>query len=73
MHTVSDEIEKADFGKGSGQYWLSNVRCHGNEDSLFNCPRDALKDNSCNNNNNNNNDNDVVVVVLCDRKYIVYR
>ena len=66
LHTVSDKIVKADFGQGSGQYWLFNVRCHGNETSLFNCSRGALRDYSC-----NGNDNDVAV--LCDRKYIVYR
>ena len=30
------------FGKGTGQSWLSNLRCTGSEANLLQCPHDCL-------------------------------
>ena len=35
------------FGRGSGQIWLHNVQCSGNEPSLNNCGHDGLQSHNC--------------------------
>ena len=34
----------------SGTWWLNNVRCIGNEPSIFSCLHDGLKEHSCESN-----------------------
>ena len=38
---------KASFGTGTGQIWLDNVECLGNERSIDMCPRKKWGDNDC--------------------------
>ena len=33
-------LDKAFFGKGSGEIWFHTVYCDGNEDSIFGCSED---------------------------------
>ena len=33
--------------RGAGQIWLNNVRCHGNETRLIDCPADSLGRHTC--------------------------
>ncbi|XP_053380060.1 deleted in malignant brain tumors 1 protein-like [Mercenaria mercenaria] len=35
------------FGQGSGQIWLDNVHCHGNERSIATCPANAWGAHNC--------------------------
>ena len=47
-YTGSTEPNKnAHYGNGSDTIWLNNLQCTGNEDSLFNCVHDGLRNNSC--------------------------
>ena len=35
------------YGKGSDTLWLSNLQCAGNENSLFSCVHDGLRNHTC--------------------------
>ncbi|XP_060590612.1 deleted in malignant brain tumors 1 protein-like isoform X2 [Ruditapes philippinarum] len=35
------------YGQGSGRIWLDNVHCHGNENSIANCPANAWGAHNC--------------------------
>ena len=39
--------EKASFGAGTGQIWLDDVTCQGNETSLFSCRTNPWGQNNC--------------------------
>lgn len=43
----SEDKNGAFYGKGSDTLWLSNLQCAGNEDSLFSCVHDGLKNHTC--------------------------
>ena len=38
---------RAFFGRGSGQIWLDNVRCTGNESLLTDCPHQGFGSHNC--------------------------
>lgn len=38
---------KSNFTIGTEEYWLDNVQCSGEEDSLLECPSNPWKDNDC--------------------------
>ena len=38
---------RAEFGQGTGQIWLDNVECTGEEDSLDQCPNNGWADHNC--------------------------
>ena len=35
------------FGAGSGEIWLDNVECTGEENRLIDCPAEAIGDDNC--------------------------
>ena len=35
------------YGSGFGPIWLDNLRCTGNENSLFSCPARAVGSHNC--------------------------
>ena len=35
------------YGSGFGPIWLDNLRCTGNENSLFSCPANAVGNHNC--------------------------
>ena len=35
------------YGSGFGPIWLDNLRCTGNENSLFSCPANAVGSHNC--------------------------
>lgn len=41
----------AGYGKGSDTVWLNNVQCTGNENSLFSCAHDGLRNHTCSSGN----------------------
>ncbi|KAM8921436.1 scavenger receptor cysteine-rich type 1 protein M130 [Pelodytes ibericus] len=41
-------IRATSFGAGLGRIWLHNVRCHGNESALWDCPHQPWEENNCN-------------------------
>ncbi len=43
----SDSKSTADYGRGNNVYWLKNVQCVGNEQSIFSCAHDGLKKQDC--------------------------
>ena len=43
----TDTKRGSSYGSGNGVYWLNNVQCFGNEDSLFSCANDGLKKQGC--------------------------
>ena len=38
---------EAAFGQGSGPIWLDDVRCIGNEKSIFDCPANSVGSHNC--------------------------
>lgn len=48
-YTGSSSASKgsANYGSGNGFYWLNNVQCVGNEDSILSCAHDGLKKQGC--------------------------
>ena len=40
-------LSRASFGAGSGQIWLDDVACTGNERRLIDCPANALGTHNC--------------------------
>ena len=44
---AEDFLPKAYFGKGTGQIWMIQVDCVGNESSLLSCRRNTSKNHSC--------------------------
>ena len=40
-------LSQASFGAGSGQIWLDNVACTGNERRLIDCPANPLGTHNC--------------------------
>lgn len=43
----TDSKSNAFYGSGNGVYWLNNVQCAGNEESIFSCAHDGLKKQGC--------------------------
>ena len=43
----SDSNSGANYGSGNGVYWLNNVQCVGNEESILSCAHDGLKKQGC--------------------------
>ena len=43
-------VDISDNNDDNGTWWLNNVRCIGNESSIFSCLHDGLKEHSCNSN-----------------------
>lgn len=43
-------ISNGGFGKGSGQIWLDELRCHGNESQFFDCPHGGIGIHDCGHN-----------------------
>ncbi|XP_060571753.1 deleted in malignant brain tumors 1 protein-like isoform X2 [Ruditapes philippinarum] len=41
-------VKGAHFGRGRGPVWLDNLRCHGNESSLQDCPHNSYAVQNCN-------------------------
>ena len=44
---VIDATVSAYYGQGSGQIWLGNVNCVGNESTVVNCSHDGWGNHSC--------------------------
>ena len=40
-------IIHAQFGQGTGKIWFDDLRCHGNETSLFSCPHGGIGVHNC--------------------------
>ncbi len=49
---------------GRGTIWLDNVRCNGNETTIFNCPKNLLGNHNCNHGED--------VGVTCNRGKVLY-
>ena len=47
MHIGAEELFTG-FANGTGQIWLANVQCDGNETRLIDCPASPLGENRCN-------------------------
>ncbi len=43
----ADSKSNAFYGNGNGVFWLNNVQCAGDEDSIFSCAHDGLKKQGC--------------------------
>ncbi|XP_078379154.1 scavenger receptor cysteine-rich domain-containing protein DMBT1-like isoform X1 [Oculina patagonica] len=43
----ADSKSNAFYGSGNGVFWLNNVQCAGDEDSIFSCAHDGLKKQGC--------------------------
>ena len=43
-------VDISDNSDDNGTWWLNNVRCIGNESSIFSCLHDGLKEHSCKSN-----------------------
>lgn len=40
-------LKEAKFGQGTGPIWLNEVKCKGNESSLFDCPAKSWGHSDC--------------------------
>ena len=38
---------RAEFGRGTGEIWLDDLRCTGDEDTLDQCPNNGWGDHNC--------------------------
>ena len=48
VYAGADAVTKGEFKPGeSVQYWLDDVRCKGNESSLFKCPHRGIGSHNC--------------------------
>ena len=42
-----DAYQSAHYGQGTGQIWLDDVNCLGNESSLFSCRHGGVRSHNC--------------------------
>ena len=47
FHIGATALSRSPNGAGTGQIWLDNLNCVGNEPRLFECPANSIGTNDC--------------------------